>query len=195
MESLDDLYLNVGCYDKKFPKPYINIDIREECNPDVIDNAFELNTIKNNSVKVLVNSHLLEHLNYEDAKKALKRWYEVLKPEGILRISVPDFDAIVKRYIYTGNLKEVLHLVSGSQKHSYDFHLCVYNFDYLNSLLKEVGFSLIKRYNWWETDHSYCDDFSQAYLPANQRDIKLSHNRLLKGDGLLMSLNVEAVKC
>jgi hypothetical protein len=65
----------------------------------------------------------------------------------------------------------------------------------LTKELESVGFDDVKPWTWWMTSpHSYCDDFSQAYIPARGRDIALSHGRLDVGDGLLVSLNLEAVK-
>jgi hypothetical protein len=50
-------------------------------------------------------------------------------------------------------------------------------------MLKKVGFDEIRRWNWRDTEHASVDDFSQAYLPHQDRE-----------HGRLMSLNVEAVK-
>ena len=191
---MNTVKLNLGCYDKQLPG-FVNVDIRKDCNPDVVDDAFKLETFKEKSVDLIYSSHLFEHLNYEQASKALDRWYNVLKPGGVLRIAVPDFEALCKRYIYTGNLKEILHSIAGSQKHSHDFHYCVYDEKYLTELLSKAGFNEVKRYDWATTPpHNYIDDFSRAYLPSNRPDIALSHGRVIHQEGLLVSLNVEAIK-
>jgi predicted SAM-dependent methyltransferase len=186
--------INLGCYDKKLPG-FTNIDIRPEANPDIVDDAFELKTISNNSVELIYSSHMLEHLNYEDAKSALKLWYSKLIDGGILRLAVPDFEAICKRYIYTGNINELLHSICGSQKHDFDYHYNVFDETRLRNLLLEAGFKSVSKYNWWErTPHNYCDDFSQSYIPATERTIALSHGRVIHGQAILMSLNLEAIK-
>jgi predicted SAM-dependent methyltransferase len=191
---MKQIKLNLGCYDKQLPG-FVNVDIRPECNPDVVDDAFKLETFKEGSVDLIYSSHLFEHLNYVQARDALSRWYDVLKPGGVLRIAVPDFDALAKRYAYTGNLREILHSVCGSQKHEFDFHYCVYDEQYLTELLTDAGFGETKRYDWAKTDpHNYVDDFSRAYLPSDKPDIALSHGRVIRQDGLLVSLNMEAVK-
>ena len=186
--------INLGCYDKKLPG-FTNIDIRPEADPDIIDDAFELKTIQNNSVELIYSSHMLEHLNYDETKSALKLWYSKLIDGGILRLAVPDFESVCRRYIYNRNIEDVLHSVCGSQKHEFDYHYNIFDEERLRSLLLEAGFKSISRYNWWEkTPHNYCDDFSQSYLPANERTIALSHGRVVHGRGILMSLNVEAIK-
>ena len=54
---------------------------------------------------------------------------------------------------------------------------------YLKKILEEVGFKNIKRYDWKNTIHKHYDDYSQAYIPHMDKE-----------NGILMSLNVEAVK-
>jgi predicted SAM-dependent methyltransferase len=186
--------LNLGCYDKKLPG-FVNVDIREDASPDLVDDAFSLNKVKDNTIDLIYSSHMLEHLSYDKTSIALENWYKKLKTGGILRLAVPDFESICKRYIYKGNIEEVIHSVCGSQKHDFDFHYNIFDEKKLTFLLKKVGFVSVSRYNWWEkTPHNYCDDFSQAYIPAKQRTIALSHGRIIEGEGMLMSLNVEAIK-
>lgn len=186
--------LNLGCYNKKLPG-FTNVDVREDVEPDIVDDAFELSTIKDNTVDLIYSSHMLEHLDYKKTKQALNNWYRKLKKDGILRLAVPDFEAVCRRYMYKGNIQEVLHSVCGSQKHDFDFHYNIFDEKRLTKLLVDAGFSYVSRYNWWEVEpHNYCDDFSQAYIPAQHRTIALSHGRVIEGDAILMSLNIEAVK-
>ena len=49
--------------------------------------------------------------------------------------------------------------------------------------LRRVGFAEMRRWDWRRTEHAAIDDYSQAYLPHLDRE-----------NGLLMSLNLEAVK-
>ena len=118
--------INLGCYDKKLPG-FTNIDIRPEADPDIIDDAFELKTIQNNSVELIYSSHMLEHLNYDETKSALKLWYSKLIDGGILRLAVPDFESVCRRYIYNGSIEDVLHSVCGSQKHEFDYHYNIFD--------------------------------------------------------------------
>ena len=39
-----------------------------------------------------------EYYNYEESKKALTEWNRVMKKGAILRIAVPDFDALLEVY-------------------------------------------------------------------------------------------------
>lgn len=52
--------------------------------------ARHLNGLELESVDYVYSSHCLEHL--QDPIGALKRWIEVIKPEGYLYFAVPDYD-------------------------------------------------------------------------------------------------------
>lgn len=51
------------------------------------------------SVDVIYSSHTLEHLTYEEARFVLQECNRVLKPGGIIRIVVPDFEQLVNSYL------------------------------------------------------------------------------------------------
>lgn len=56
--------------------------------PDIIDDALTLSSIADCSQDFLIACHILEHL--EDPIGALKNWFRVLRPNGILFVSIPD---------------------------------------------------------------------------------------------------------
>src|SRR5215211_7277268 len=56
--------------------------------PDIVDDAVTLNTIEDCSHDFVIACHILEHL--EDPIGALKTWFRVLKPGGVLFMSIPD---------------------------------------------------------------------------------------------------------
>ncbi|MDJ0795457.1 MAG: methyltransferase domain-containing protein [Calothrix sp. MO_167.B12] len=55
--------------------------------------------IEQNSCCGVYASHVLEHLSLEDFRLALSNTYKILKPDGILRIVVPDLEAITSSYL------------------------------------------------------------------------------------------------
>jgi len=174
--------LNLGCFDRKIPS-FINVDIRPDVNPDLVDDVFKLKKVENNSVDLIYACHVLEHANYKEAEQALIRWCEVLKLGGTLRLSVPDMEAHFAHYYYHKDLRALHSTFWGSQRHPYDYHKNGWDYKKLHEDLKSVGFCGIKRYDWRETEHFYIDDYSQTYYP-----------HLDKVNGKLMSLNVEATK-
>jgi predicted SAM-dependent methyltransferase len=179
---LNSVKLNLGCYDRKI-YGFINIDIREDVSPDIVDDVFKLNKFENESVDLIYACHVLEHADYIESEKALKRWYKILKPGGVLRLAVPDMEAHFAHYYYHKNLRLLHSTFWGSQKHSYDYHKNGWDYKKLKEDLTTVGFRDINRYDWGDTEHFHVDDYSQTYYPHMDKE-----------NGKLMSLNVEAIK-
>ena len=179
---MKEVKLNLGCFKRKIPD-FINIDIREDIRPDLIDDVFALEKIKNNSVDLIYACHVLEHADYAESEKALKRWHQVLKKGGVLRLAVPDMEAHFAHYFYHKDLRALHSTLWGSQRHPYDYHKNGWDFEKLKEDLTATGFKNIARYDWKDTEHFYIDDYSQSYYPHMDKE-----------DGKLMSLNVEAVK-
>ena len=55
--------------------------------------------IKNETVARLFASHVLEHLSYEDALKAIRNSFALLAPGGVFRLIVPDLKGRAERYV------------------------------------------------------------------------------------------------
>lgn len=175
------LKLNLGCGNKKI-HGFINIDAREESNPDLVYNIKNIHDIYKD-VDLIYACHVLEHFSREDAKIVLKNWHSSLKNGGILRIAVPNLEAVFEHYITFKDFSKIKGFLYGGQRNKFDFHLFGYDFISIKQLLFECGFKDIKKYDWKETEHSYVDDYSQSYLP-----------HMDKTNGILMSLNIEAKK-
>jgi predicted SAM-dependent methyltransferase len=175
--------LHLGCGNKYIPG-YVHIDTQYYDHIDYVADISELPFIKDNSVEVIYVSHVLEHMSRHTYIDVLREWYRVLLPYGKLRIAVPDFDKVVYYYMNTNNdINKILGFLVGGQKNTYDYHNMVFNYDLLSHILYDIGFTDVYKYDWKNTEHSYIDDYSQSYLPHMDKD-----------DGLLMSLNIEAVK-
>jgi len=174
--------LNLGCYDRKI-SGFVNVDIREDVKPDVIDDVFKLNKFEKNSVDLIYACHVLEHADYKESEIAMKRWCDVLKKGGTLRLAVPDMEAHFAHYYYHRDLRLLHSTFWGSQRHEYDYHKNGWDLKKLEEDLKAAGFSVVKKYDWRDTEHFYVDDYSQTYFPHMDKE-----------NGKLMSLNVEATK-
>lgn len=174
--------LNLGCGSKNIDG-FINIDARELPGVDVVDDVKSLNKFVDNSISLIYASHILEHITRLEYTNVLSRWYELLEPNGILRIAVPDIEKVFDHYREYKDLRILRGFLWGGQSHGFNYHYCGWDFKTLKEDLTSIGFKDIKLYNWRETEHSHIDDFSQCYLPHMDKE-----------NGLLMSLNVEAIK-
>ena len=178
----DPLKLHLGCGSVILPG-FINIDSRHLEGVEVVSAADDLR-FPDGSVDLIYACHVLEHFPRRDTQRVLQEWRRVLKPEGTLRLSVPDFDAVCRAYRTARAPLALLlgHLVGG-QEYPENTHLMIYDYQYLTTLLSEVGFRRIRLWDWGNTEHAAYDDRSRGYYP--HMDV---------GNGILMSLNVEGDK-
>jgi len=174
--------LNLGCGDRKI-HGFINVDVRPECKPDAVIDLHAVSTLYHGKAELVYACHVLEHFPRKDIQKILADWINCLKPGGTLRISVPDFDQIIKMYLIEKDLSKLYGYLYGGQKNKFDFHCTVFNFESIKEILEDLGLVEVRRYDWKLTEHAFVDDYSQAYLP-----------HMDKLNGTLMSLNVEATK-
>jgi len=177
--------LHLGCGNKFIPG-FIHVDVVKFEHVDIITNIDNLFMVEDDSVDLIYACHVLEHFNRLKIKNVLLEWRRVLKPGGILRLAVPDFEKCGKLYTEGKvTLNEIHGLIMGGQTYLYNFHYTIFDFETLRNDLIEVGFKSenICKWNWRNTEHAHIDDFSQAYLPHMDKE-----------NGILMSLNVEAKK-
>lgn len=170
--------LHIGCGKKKL-KGFINIDIDPNNKPDVICDIYDIDKLyKKDSVDEIYMCHILEHIKRYDVDKIISKLYSILRPGGILRISVPDFESCVEHYIKNKNIPSILGLICGGQKDNYDNHHVIFDFNYLKTKLDFIGFHDVRRYEPFQFLPDDFDDYSKAFLPHMDRN------------GQLMSLNV-----
>lgn len=173
--------LHLGC-GAKVLKGFVNVDIRS-IDEVVVDDVKLLSSFDSNSADLIYACHVLEHMYRHERLGVLRRWCEILKPGGILRVAVPDFDKVVHLYQNGESLENLIGFLYGGQDYEFNFHYYCWDFKSLEQDLKSSGFSSVTRYEWRDTEHADVDDYSQSYWPHMEKDT-----------GMLMSLNVEAIK-
>ena len=105
-----------------------------------------------NSIDEIRCAHAIEHLPHGFVLDALKDWYRALKPGGIVKIAVPDFETVARDYL-SGKDTQVQGYVMGGQHDADDFHCSVFDAEMLSEAMRHVGFRDIKR---WPGDHDDC---------------------------------------
>lgn len=83
--------LNLGCGERKL-NGWINIDIREEVNPDLLYDIEKGLPYKDNSVDDIRAWDFLEHISNEKKMFVIEEIYRVLKPNGIFEFFIPSTD-------------------------------------------------------------------------------------------------------
>jgi len=178
--------LHLGCWHRDFPG-FINVDLCDMPHIHYKSNINELPFIADSEIDLIYCSHAFEYFDLLEAKNALAEWKRVLKTDGLLRLALPDFEALVKVYSKSNDINTILGPLYGRMEINNGsitlFHKICYDFNSLKLLLNENGFKNIKRYDWRKTDHAQFDDHSQAYFPHMDKE-----------NGILISLNIECQK-
>ena len=177
--------LHLGC-GKRIIAGFVNIDALAQPHVDRVMDVRRLEGIPDGAAELVYASHILEHFGRHEYMAVLGEWRRVLKPGGILRLSVPDFAACAALYYEQGlvdGLTGLVGLVSGGQRDIFDFHKMIFDRELLTKSLLTAGFSAVRPWDWRVTEHAHIDDYSQAYIP-----------HLDKGKGRHMSLNLEGIK-
>lgn len=151
MNPSDAKRLHLGCGNIHLPG-FCNVDILMTHAVDVVSDISKLDKFADNSIELIYACHVLEHFSHEDAINVLHRWFEVLKPGGELRISVPDIDRIVKIYhenwqhFQTAGNSPWIGLLYGGQGDPYDFHKTGFNYCWMRHLLEDIGYVEVVEY-------------------------------------------------
>lgn len=103
-------FLNLGC-GNRFHSAWTNIDFVSTGEGVIAYNLAQGIPFPDNFFDVVYHSHILEHFSKTAAKSFLFECYRVLRPQGILRVVIPDLEQIARTYI-----KALECASSGSQK-------------------------------------------------------------------------------
>lgn len=176
--------LNLGCGRCYLPSDegWINVDYFSNTKADAYHDVANLPYSKE-SFSLVYCSHLIEHLHRFAIVAVLNHWKSLLEPGGILRLAVPNFEAICEHYIEHRDLKVLMGLLYGGQTMDKNNHNITFDRKYLTELLTQAGFVNVEPWDWRNTEHSAFDDYSRAVLPHMDFE-----------NGKLMSLNLQASK-
>jgi len=173
--------LHLGCGKRNFGDGWIHVDMADF--PHIASKDVTRLPYDDNTCDLIYASHLLEYFDRIEVVEVLQEWKRVLKPSGILRLAVPDFEKLCSLYMSGRGIEKVLGPLYGKWGTPPVYHKTTYDLASLSNLLYSVGFQDVTRYDWRDTEHSHIDDHSQAYFPHMDKE-----------NGMLISLNVEAVK-
>jgi predicted SAM-dependent methyltransferase len=147
-------YLNVGAGPHARPD-FFNIDY--DYHPG-IDLFWDLNRplpIASNSIGGIFTEHCLEHLPLATTRQVLNEFHRIMVPGAHLRISVPDGEIYIRRYVggqpmpfweqETGSDSDWTQMQSVNQLFYGHGHRYIYDFPTLRRFLAEAGLSKIER--------------------------------------------------
>jgi predicted SAM-dependent methyltransferase len=182
----EPLRLHLGCGSKTL-KGWVNIDSIWRPNVAVMTLPDDLRRFRKSSVEYIYASHLLEHLSYPKQVTALlTTCYQILEGGGVLRLAVPDIEAIINAYSRndeaffevqsqlhppwcTTKLEHLMYALQQDGEHRFG-----YDFETLQKVLLQSGFENIVR-----------SSFGQSTFEALRVDYRDDHG---------LTLFVDAVK-
>jgi predicted SAM-dependent methyltransferase len=164
--------LHLGCGTVDLPG-FINIDAAPHPHVHFLRNVAGEGLWPANSADLIYASHVLEHVPWARIPTVLGRWRDILKPGGVLRLSVPDFDALLEYYRETQDLAWITPPLMGGQFDAHDYHHAVFTRVSLESQLRAAGFSEVRA---WEPDPKDARDWSMCKLRIRDRERYISVN-------------------
>jgi predicted SAM-dependent methyltransferase len=179
------LRLHLGC-GKRYLPGFVHVDIADFPHIDHRARVDKLPFVADESVELIYCSHMLEYRDRFQVMNVLAEWRRVLKPDGVLRLAVPDFDALIEVYKRTGDITKILGPLFGRMDVGLEepiYHRTVYNLASLREVLESAGFKDVRGWDWRKVFPPGYDDHSQAYFPHMDKE-----------NGILVSLNVEATR-
>ena len=175
------LNLHLGCGGVNHPE-FINIDGYPFPHVHYVQTIDRLPRFATGTVDLIYASHCLEHFRYHETRKVLQEWGRVLKPGGVLRISVPDFDKLVDIFLeHRRDPDVIIEQLMGGQNNKYNFHYTALNKANLSRMLLASGFATVRDWTPGVGPLTTFPDFSVYRKDVEDR----SHE---------ISLNIEAVK-
>ena len=181
---MKSIKINLGCGWRDFGKDWIHIDGGDYPHLDSKD-IFNL-PYKNNSIDLIYASHVIEYFSREEIIPILLKWKDKLKPGGIVRLAVPNFE-VMSRLYQEGkySLDRFLGPLYGKMEMGDKtiYHKTTYDYNSLSAILHHIEFNDIRKWDFTKTEHSMHDDHSQAFLPHMDKE-----------NGIHVRLNIQCKK-
>jgi len=150
--------LNWGCGDD--PRVgWINSDLTSGPGVDIGCDIRDGLPLQDGSIDYAVSVHGLPELPYPELQNALRELRRVLRPEGVLRLGLPDFEKAVRAYQegdagYFLVPDDEIRSLGGKlivQLTWYGHSRSMYTFDFTEELLYRAGFRRVTRCAYRET--------------------------------------------
>ena len=178
LEGMPVKALHLGC-GTNVMKGWLNTDLKAHGHVKYLDASHPF-PIRSNNLDYIFSEHLFEHLSYEEGKFMLRECYRVLKPGGVLRLTMPTLDFLIRLYrepdrslhqryarwsllqfapqMYTDFINDgqglPMALVVNNFMHFWG-HQMIYDFPSLRTMLGNTGFADIKECSSGISEHHY----------------------------------------
>lgn len=110
--------LNIGC-GRRFHPEWVNLDLYAADPSVIVHDITQPLPFGEDHFDVVYHSHVLEHMSRHDAQALLHECYRVLKPQGRLRVVLPDLEHSARLYLEA--LEAVLQRPSSVEEEHYEW--------------------------------------------------------------------------
>lgn len=156
------VHVHLGCGPIDIPG-FVNVDIQPLAHVHYVSSISRLPMFRDHSIDLVYACHVLEHISHLRVDETLREWRRILKPGGVLRLSVPDFDLLVAMREKEGDVEAIMQTLVGGQRGRYNFHYVVFTAESLARRLGSTGFCDVRpwepsavgydRYADWSSKH------------------------------------------
>jgi predicted SAM-dependent methyltransferase len=163
LRSRAKIDIHFGCGDFDDPR-FINVDARPMPHVHLVTKSPDLKNFARGSVDSIYACHVFEHFPFREQQAVLRRWNDILKPGGTVRLAVPDFDKLVDTFLASDrDPRSVQSPLMGAQDYAGNFHFAIFTRAHLADLLTRCGFEDVAEWHPrdlpdWPKDHSWTDE-------------------------------------
>jgi predicted SAM-dependent methyltransferase len=153
-------------------------DARPGPGVDHVGNVNDLSRFADGSFDTVYASHVLEHLDYQgELQNTLAQCLRVLKPGGVVQISVPDMETLCRLMLKPGLSKSerytVMRMMFGGHIHPFDYHQVGLTQEFLHDFLADAGFVDIQHVSPFKhffdnSDMKFSDEFISLNMQARR---------------------------
>lgn len=159
--------LNIGAGDRPLDG-YINLDRKrgDEAFPlDPVSPAHLLPRWVRGEVDEIRASHVLEHFSHLEIGSVLADWVSHLRPNGKLKIAVPNLEYIARHYL-AGNQIDVQRYAMGAHVDADDRHGVLFDEEALREAMAAAGLALVRP---WKGDNGDCSELPVSLNLVGQK--------------------------
>ena len=156
--------LNWGCGEWK-PPGWINSDLDPAPGIDIAGDIRDGLPLEDDSIDYTVSVHALPEIPYDDLIPTLDELRRVLRPGGVLRLSLPDLDRAIDAY--RAGDADYFHVEDGEWKDIgakmitqviwYGHSRTLFTYGFAKELLEKAGFRSVTRCSFKQTSSPYPD--------------------------------------
>jgi predicted SAM-dependent methyltransferase len=174
-------FVHLGCGATSSPE-FINVDVRPLAHIHHAHDVHSLPMFEEGFADLVYACHVLEHVSFRRQGAVLAEWRRVLKPSGVLRLSVPDFDLLVRIYhACADDVTAIMPMLLGNQDYASNYHFGVFTRRHLTRLMTDCGFRHVREWDPRLVEHHEFDDWASRPIAIG-------------GASFPVSLNLEGVK-